>query len=97
MAAFQTKVALRILCLLVLIKTDCQLNESSKTCCLLRDRDEPVDRMVSLESEPTQEGYKNVHPVESIEQLTPQHVHAFRDLANKPMPPLPKHFLKPTT
>jgi len=42
------------------------------------------------------EGYVSVGQVESIDQLTPRHMQAFRDLANKPLPPLPKHFLKTT-
>ena len=35
-----------------------------------------------------------VRPVESIEELTAEHVQAYRDLANKPLPPLPKHYVK---
>jgi len=56
-----------------------------------------VDRVDSQENEPTvpaQEGPAKLHHVESIEQLTAEHIQAFQELANRPMPPLPTHFLK---
>jgi len=56
-----------------------------------------VDRVDSRENEPTvqaEEGNTKLHQVESIEQLTAEHVQAFQELANRPMPPLPAHFLK---
>jgi len=48
-------------------------------------------------SEQPQEGQESVHRVQSIYglvKLNPLQVQVFRDLANRPMPPLPNHFLK---
>jgi len=49
---------------------------------------------VEHEEKLRKEGGTDIVRVESIDQLTPQYVQAYRDLANKPMPPLPKDFLK---
>ena len=54
-----------------------------------------VDRVGSQENEPrVQTQDAKIQHVASIELLKAEHIQAFQELADKPMPPLPTHFLK---